>query len=78
MKYPSFTCEDCEILVETEQRPDRMWCGKASIVDKRTGFVLNLFPSVAFEIEEDAFHTTLNRVEQEIVLIRDPSAIDHV
>jgi len=78
VKYPTFTYEDCEVTIETEQRQDSRWRGKASIVDKRTGFVLDLFPSVGFKAEEDAFHTTLNRVEQEIVLIRDPMAIDHV
>jgi hypothetical protein len=78
VKYPTFTYEGCEVTIETEQRDDSKWRGRASIVDKRTGFVLDLFPAVGFEAEDDAFHTTLNRAEQEIVLIRDPSAIDHV
>jgi hypothetical protein len=78
MKYPPFTYCDCEITVETEQRTDGKWRGRASIEDKVTKLGVDVFPSPAFEAEEDAFNTILNRVEQEVALIRDPSVIDFV
>jgi hypothetical protein len=78
MKYPAFTYQDCEIRIETEQRTDGKWRGRASIEDKTTGITVELFPSIPFDAEEDAFHTMLNRVEQQVALIRDPAVIDFV
>ena len=78
MKYPLFRYHDCEITVETEQRTDGRWRGRASIEDNLTNIAVEVFPSIAFETEEDAFHATLNRMEQQVALIRDPSVIDFV
>jgi hypothetical protein len=78
MKYPPFTYCDCEITVETEQQTDGRWRGRASIEDKITRAIVEVFPSISFDAEEDAFHTMLNRVEQQVALMRDPAVIDFV
>jgi hypothetical protein len=78
MRYPQFTCEDCEITIETEQGTDGKWRGRALIEDKITKLKVEVLPTLACDIEEDAFHMILSRVEQEVALIRDPSVIDFV
>ena len=78
MKYPPFTYQDCEVKIETQQRTDGRWRGKASIEDKITKVIVEVLPSIGFDAEEEAFQTMLNRVEQQVALIRDPAVIDFV
>ena len=78
MKYPPFTYRDCEIKIETQQQTDGKWHGKAFIKENTTKLTVEVFPPPACDVEADAFQMMLNRVVQEVGMIRDPAVIEFI